>query len=468
MRHTESMIHREIAMSDATRLDEPPPAYDVTLELEDIQATVLRSRPQPYFGTHLLVSFADANAGHELLQRLCPHVASAADWWKARDAWISVAFTFAGLEALDLPRHCLDSFPESFRQGMAARADQLADHGANDPQLWETPFGTGEIHLGVSIYSDSIAKWRKTMTVAQQQLQGVKGVKLLLAQDFGAQPSDRNSFGYKDLISQPAVEGSGVPPLPGQGRPIKAGEFILGYPGEAGVVLPMPQPPALGRNGTYVGIRKYQSRVGTFNRFLKDHAESPEDRELLAAKLVGRWRSGAPLTLAPERDDPALGADPQRNNDFSYANDQVGRRVPLGAHMRRVNPRDSDLPVLTDVHLHRMIRRGTTFGAPYDPEATSAVDDEIPRGLFFIFLSANAMGTLEFLQREWIQNGNFTGLRDERDPIIGQQEDNATFTIPKEPVRQRVPGIETFNVLRGGEYLFMPGLSALRWLAEHK
>jgi Dyp-type peroxidase family len=454
-----------MVMSAVDRLGEPPLSNDVILELDDIQATVLRYRPEPYFGTHLLLRTGNAAAGRELLQRIYPHVASAANWWKASDAWISVALTYAGLEALEVPQHALRSFPESFRQGMAARADQLADHGVNDPKHWEQPFGTGEIHLGISIFSDSAEKWRKTMATAQQQFQNIQGVTLLSAQDFGAQPSARNSLGYKDLISQPAIEGSGVAPLPGQGRPIKAGEFILGYPGEAGVISPMPQPPALGRNGTYVGIRKYQSRVGAFNRFLRDNADTPEGRELLAAKLVGRWRSGAPLTLTPQRDDPALGADPQRNNDFTYADDPHGIRVPLGAHMRRLNPRDTDLPVLTDVNLHRIIRRGTAYGAPYSPEATSTGDDDIPRGIFFIFLSANAMGTIEFLQREWIQDGNFTGLGDERDPLIGLQQEEATFTIPKEPVRHRIPAIETFNVLRGGEYLFMPGLSALRWLA---
>jgi deferrochelatase/peroxidase EfeB len=126
--------------------------------------------------------------------------------------------------------------------------------------------------------------------------------------------------------------------LPGQGRPIKAGEFILGYPGEAGVPLPMPRPDVLGRNGTFVGLRKYQSRVATFNRFLREHAGTEQERELLAAKLVGRWRSGAPLTLTPTQDDPALGADPRRNDDFTYADDPRGHQVPLGSHMRRMNP----------------------------------------------------------------------------------------------------------------------------------
>jgi deferrochelatase/peroxidase EfeB len=228
----------------------------------------------------------------------------------------------------------------------------------------------------------------------------------------------------------------------------------------------MPRPDVLGRNGTFVGLRKYQSLVGTFNRFLQEHAQTEQERELLAAKLVGRWRSGAPLTLAPDRDAPALGEDPRRNNDFTYANDPRGLQVPLGSHMRRMNPRDTEMAVLTDVNIHRIIRRSTTYGPPYDPNAISEQDDEAGRGIYFIFLSAKAMATMEFLQQEWINNGNFMGLGEERDPNVGLQEDGATFTIPQEPVRRRIHGIQTFNVLRGGEYLFMPSLSALRWIAD--
>ena len=223
------------------------------------------------------------------------------------------------------------------------------------------------------------------------------------------------------------------------------------------------------RNGTFLGLRKYQTLVGTFNRFLRDHAQTDEERELLAAKLVGRWRSGAPLTLAPAKDDPALGQDPQRNNDFNYANDPEGKQAPLGCHMRRMNPRDTKMPVLTDVNIHRIIRRSTTYGAPYDPNAFSAHDDEVPRGLYFLFISAKAMATMEFLQREWINSGNFTGLGEERDPIVGLQQDEVRLSrFRRQPVRHRVHGIQTFNVLRGGEYFFMPSLSALKWLAELK
>jgi Dyp-type peroxidase family len=448
------------------RLGGDLPRGPVTVELDDIQATVLRYRPEPYYGTHVMLHVDDARAGREFVRRLTPHVDSAAQWWEAGEAWISAAISYTGLVALGLPEDSLRSFPEAFRVGMAARADQLRDHGPNAPENWDKPFGSGTIHIVVSVFSDSEQTWRDTMEMAQQQYQGFSGVTVLMTQAFGAQPGDLNPLGYRDSIGQPAIEGCGVDALPGQGRPIKAGEFILGYPGEAGVPLPMPRPDALGRNGTFVGLRKYQSLVGTFNRFLREHAGTEPERELLAAKLMGRWRSGAPLTLAPTDDDPALGADPRRNNDFTYAADPHGHQVPLGSHMRRMNPRDTEMALLADVNLHRLIRRSTTYGAPYDPDATSAHDDKVPRGLHFLFLSAKAMATMEFLQEEWINSGNFMNLGDERDPNVGLQEEGATFTIPRDPVRRRIHDIHTFNVLRGGEYFFMPSLSALSWIGN--
>jgi Dyp-type peroxidase family len=440
-------------------------APESTLDLHEIQATILRPRPAPYFGTHVLLRIDEPSAGRELFRRLTPHIDSAAGWWSVKSPWLSVGISYAGLKALGLPEDSLQSFPEAFRQGMAARARQLGDVGINDPKNWDAAYGKGGVHIGVQAFSDSEEDRRRILGIAREQIDGLS-VSILAMQDFGAQPGDLNSLGYKDGIDQPAIEGSGFDPLPGQGQPIKAVEFILGYPGEAGFPPPMPQPDILGRNGTYVGFRKYQSRVGAFNRFLQAHGSNEAERELLAAKLVGRWRSGAPLVLAPEVDNPALGADVQRNNDFNYAHDPRGRQAPFGCHIRRMNPRDSKLTRLTDVNLHRLIRRGTTYGPPYDPNALSEADDEVPRGAIFLFISAKAMATIEFLQQEWINDGNFVGVGDERDPIIGLQQEGAVFTIPHEPVRRRVHSIETFNVLRGGEYFFMPSISGLNWLAN--
>jgi Dyp-type peroxidase family len=436
------------------------------LDLQEIQATILRPRPAPYFGAHIGLRIHQGRTGREFLRGLTPYVQSVAEWWSARGPWLSLAISYAGLETLGLPQESLRSFPEAFRSGMAARARQLRDDGLNDPKNWDTAFRERQIHIAVSVFSDSEESKQRALAKAREQYEKVSGISVLFRQDFGAQPGDRNSLGYADGIDQPAIEGGGVEPLPGQGRPIKAGEFILGYPGEAGVPLPMPQPDILGRNGSYVGVRKYQSRVGAFNRFLHANGATEQEREMLAAKLVGRWRSGAPLTLAPENDDPALGADPKRNNDFNYANDSRGMRVPFGSHIRRMNPRDTQLTRLTDSNIHRLIRRGTTYGLPYDPNALSEADDDAPRGSYFLFIGARAMDTMEFLQQEWINDGGFIGVGNERDPIVGRQEEGGTFTIPKEPIRRRLHGIETFNVLRGGEYFYMPSMSALKWLAN--
>jgi len=442
-----------------------PSLHAPMLELSEIQATVLRLRPTPYYGSHVALRIDDPRAGRELIRRVTPHIDSAADWWEQATPWLSIAISYAGLQALGLPESSLQSFPEAFRVGMAARARELRDDGVNDPANWEPLFRDGKFHIGLSGFSGSEERWRQVMAVARQAYEGMSGVRLLAIEDF-AVPDGRNSLGYKDGIDQPPVEGSGVDPLPGQGRPIKAGEFILGYPGEAGVPLPMPQPEMLGRNGTFVGFRKYQSRVGAFNRFLHANGATEDERELVAAKLVGRWRSGAPLTLAPDRDDPDLGADPKRNNDFEYKGDPHGRQIPLGSHIRRMNPRDTELTRLTDVNIHRLIRRGTTYGKPYDPTELSDEANQIERGAIFLFISAKAMATMEFLQQEWIDDGDFINANGERDPIVGRQEPEATFTIPKTPVRRRLRGIETFNVLRGGEYFFMPSLSALTWLGN--
>src|SRR5215470_9115820 len=257
-------------MALADRLGGDLPRGPVTVDLDEIQATVLRYRPEPYYGTHIMLHVDDARAGREFLRRLAPHIDSASEWWQAGEAWISVAISYSGLVALGVPEDSLQSFPEAFRVGMAARADRLRDHGVNAPEHWDPEFASGNVHIAVSVFSDSDATWRRTMDLARRHYEERPGLTVVTAQDFGAQPGDLNPLGYRDSIGQPAIEGSGVEPLPGQGRAIKAGEFILGYPGEAGTLLPMPSPDVLGRNGTYVGFRKYQTRVGAFNRFLRE------------------------------------------------------------------------------------------------------------------------------------------------------------------------------------------------------
>src|SRR5260370_34307547 len=135
----------------------------IAVDLHDIQATILRHRPEPYFGTHLFLRINDAHGGRELLRRLRPHIASAADWWNAGDAWIAVAISHPGLVALGVPAGSLRSFPEAFRGGMAARAEKLRDYGPNDPRNWDPPCGSGQIHIQVRIVCDTDDKLRRTI-----------------------------------------------------------------------------------------------------------------------------------------------------------------------------------------------------------------------------------------------------------------------------------------------------------------
>jgi deferrochelatase/peroxidase EfeB len=161
---------------------------------------------------------------------------------------------------------------------------------------------------------------------------------------------------------------------------------------------------------------------------------------------------------------PELGSDLKQMNNFTYAQDPKGLRCPIGAHIRRMNPRDTALEVMTNVKIHRIIRHGTSYGPPLPENVTD--DDGKQRGIFFIFLSAKAPETFEFLKREWINTGNFLGLGPEEVPIAGEHAGAGTFTIPGKPIRRRLQGMERFTVTRGGEYGFVPSLSALRWLAS--
>lgn len=437
-----------------------------TLDLGDIQGPILRRRPAPYYGTYALLRIDNAADGRELLRRLTPHVVSAADWDAGRDLWIAVVLTYAGLKALGVPPASLDSFPIEMRDGMASRADALGDTGESAPLHWQAPYGTGDIHLALTILADTEDIWRQKLALAEAQLSDLPGVAQLGRSDFAQLPGGRTTLGYKDGISFPNIAGtgSGAHPSRGSGPEIAAGEFILGYPGEAGTVLPMPHPEVLGRNGTFVGFRKLHTHVAAFRRFLRENSQDAVEEELLAAKMVGRWRSGAPLALAPDRDDPALAEDGTRNNEFDYADDPNGLRCPFGSHIRRNYPRETDMPVLTDVNLHRIIRHGTTYG-PLLPEGILE-DDGAERGIFFIFMSARAPKTFEFLKSHWINDGNFLGLGTEKDPLAGNHDGTGTFTIPKRPIRRRLQGLSSFTLTRGGEYGFMPSLSALRWLGD--
>ena len=364
-----------------------------------------------------------------------------------------------------MPQASLDSFAPEFRQGMAARAAELGDVGESSPENWEKPLGTSDVHVALAALSPDAARLEAVLESARRADQDLAGVELIWRQDCYQLPTGRTSFGFKDGIGQPAVEGSGMPASNPQERPIKAGEFILGYPDETGELSPMPTPQRLGRNGTYIVFRKLHTRVAAYRSYLRDRAANREEAALLGAKMVGRWQSGAPLALAPDRDDPALGADATRNNDFLYGDDRRGLKCPAGAHARRANPRDAfDGDGSVDVRLHRMIRRGTSYG-PMLPDGVLE-DDGADRGIIFVFAGSHLKRQFEFVKTQWLNDGIFIGAPLEKDPLVGRPAGTGVFTIPKQPIRRRLQEMPPFVVTRGGEYCFAPGLRGLRWLSE--
>jgi Dyp-type peroxidase family len=439
------------------------------LELDDIQSGILRPRPTPYAATYILLRIDDPEAGRELMGRLSNVVASAAHPSSpAADTWVSVSLSYQGLKALGVPQPSLDSFSLEFRDGMAARATQLGDIGESGPDHWERPLGSRDVHVVITGLSPERTSLERALDRARAAYGQLAGIEAIWRQDCHALPTEKEAFGFKDGIGHPAIQGSGLPGSNPREEPLKPGEFILGYPDEMSDTPTLPQPEILGRNGSYVVFRKLYQRVAEFRAYLRANGSDPDDEERIAAKMMGRWRSGAPLALCPMHDDPALGTDPRRNNDFLFKQDDaIGYKTPCGSHIRRMNPRDADIAGIT--RIHRMIRRGTSYG-PLLPDGVLE-DDGADRGLMFAFIGAHIGRQFEFVQSEWMNDGAFFGGDSSRDPIAGSGNTGpngtgATFDIPNRPLRRRLQGLPRFVVTRGGEYCFLPGLKALRWLAE--
>ena len=217
------------------------------------------------------------------------------------------------------------------------------------------------------------------------------------------------------------------------------------------------------RNGSYLAYLRMEEHVGAFREFLRTQAYGAADQqELLAAKLMGRWRSGAPLVLCPDKDDPALGGDLQRTNDFLYKEaDPHGYRCPIGAHIRRMNPRDT----AENMQRRKMIRRGGTYGSAL-PEG--APDDGVERGIAAFIGCSSLIRQFEFAMNVWVNDPTFKDLDNERDPIVGHHDGTIDMTIPKRPIRKRLRGLPAFTTIRGGAYFFLPGIRALRFLASGK
>ncbi len=470
------------------------------LEMDDIQGLVIRGYGNLSAACYLLLQIVDRDRARQWLNTMTDQLTTGNV--RPDTHSLNLALSYPGLRALGLETPVLQGFSEDFQAGMTTPHKQraLGDSGANAPDTWAwggTQSDAAEIHLLLLVYAvDETAL--DTLTSELQagfDAGGVKQIYQPLNTVWLSEPKEH--FGFRDGISQPLLEG--LPKAQQADNPIPAGEFILGYRNAYGRYnerplvrpddplageLPVAEGVAeedrgkrdLGKNGSYLVFRQLQQDVKGFWDFIRqaaarDASGDPDASIRLAAKMVGRWPSGAPVTRSPERDDTSLSSD----NSFNYHQDDArGLKCPLGAHIRRTHPRDSLEPEpgtqksLDFADRHRILRRGRVYGVPLAAsmrveEIMDAEDQgDAERGLHFICLNGNIGRQFEFVQQTWANDPRFNGLYHDPDPLIGSGGD---FTEQACPVRKKVHDLPQFVRVRGGGYFFLPGIKALRYLA---
>lgn len=493
---------------------------DRPVELHDVQGLVRFGYKHLTEACFLLLRVKDSAAARAWLAQAPVTSAIKAD--PLPQTALQVAFTSEGLRALEVAPDLREEFSAEFVAGMAsdpARMRRLGDVGANDPGGWRWGAGERVPHVAVFLYARSgrLATWEQE--IEAQCAAGFARIERLSTSD----TQDVEPFGFVDGISQPQIDWECKRPVRDQDQLEYSnvsclGEFLLGYPNEYGLYTPRPlltpqrDPEALlpraedapdqadlGRNGCYLVIRQLRQDVQRFWRELDRQAEGDTDlRERLAAAMVGRKKNGEPLVV-PSEESVIDGASAPRSklNNFTYEADPRGVRCPLGAHIRRVNPRNADLPggqggilsrlwrmlgfnaaareqdLIASTRFHRLLRRGRTFGAGVGPalsatESSSGADT----GIHFICLVANIKRQFEFVQSAWLMGNKFAGLTAESDPLLGHRlpdpGDSSTdgFSMPQaDGPDRRLTGLPQFVTVQGGAYFFLPGIRALRYLA---
>jgi len=422
----------------------------------DVQGGIVTPYPTLAGGALLLVGILDASLALQWLATV--PITSESDTLLGkrppRDVYINVALSLSGLRALGASDVRLAAFSQPFREGMEQRAGVLGDWHANHPQYWplprrnwpvgvadEHPIDMGSVHLLVQLRHDALGANQVGAVIAN--IAATPGLALLSVQQLrrqaGPDGETRESFGFVDGISQPRVA-----PSPGGNQwsdEVPKGELLLGYPTSRDVVAVPEQADALLDNGSYLVVRKLRQNVDRLQSVLADNAARLDiDPELLAAKLMGRWRDGRPL------------AEPGNStNDFTYAADPQGSRCPFHAHIRRANPR-------AGVILPRIARRGLSYGMPGDAD----------RGLVFMAYNANLAEQFETIQR-WMAGANGSGgYSGQADPFLGVatagQERVHRCEIDGRAIDIRL-GDQPLVEVQWGGYFFVPSIPALRQLA---
>ncbi len=488
-------------------------------EFTDIQGFVRFGYRHMTEACFVLVKIKDAAAARAWISGVLPLVTSAEERSPRPTRALHVAFTPSGLKKLGVPAQIVNGFSLEFRDGIAGNANRsrrLGDTGTSAPEGWEWGLGGQTPHAVVLMFANpgGLNEWRAQIQNGPWPAAFEEFPELTSSGRVGKEP-----FGFGDGISQPTIDweqkrhpSANLDQL-AYSNDVCLGEFVLGYsneysqltdrpvlsPGEPGSEL-LPDAPDgpgkdLGKNGTYMVLRDLEQDVRGFWQFL-DKAAGAGRYELAEAMVGRRLQSGAPLM--PLRSSPVPGA-PGALNQFTYDADPLGARCPLGAHIRRANPRNPDIPgnptnflshlfrklgfgnphfgddLVASTRFHRLLRRGREYGPELSPEEalTPKPPDDPKRGLYFIAINANIERQFEFIQNAWLMRTKFDGLTEESDPLLGNRAavegcpyTNA-FSRPQESsVRRRVLDVPQFVTVRGGAYFFLPGIRALRYLSR--
>jgi len=440
-------------------------------DLPEVQGVILRGYTFEFVRDFVL-TIEDAGAFKEFLGSLVPGgpsagaltVTSAATWTVKPDYALSIGLSYAGIQALGLPVSFGDPLfdYQAFKQGAVARAPIVFDVGASAPANWVpclAPANAGKAHVLLTLHAKDAA----TLESGTQTLRGMFGqggaaraVSFGAADYFEARalPDGTVHFAYTDGISQPNV--MGLPRPPDKQKPVPAYEVVLRNTSQA--PYPFPTPEVFAKNGSFGAFRILEQDVFGFDAYLKNSGVDPE---LLAAKFCGRWRNGNPLELAPDAPGDPLPDD--QLSDFDYFSDPEGLRCPIGSHTRRGNPRDAE-SFPSQFPDHRIVRRATPYGPPWDP---SLGNDGIPRGLVGYFIGASLENQFEFIMQRWVNGQNFAlnfSQPQGFDPVLGPNApQSSAFAFPPSG---NVTGFEEFITTKGGLYCLLPSLPSLAWMAS--
>ena len=446
----------------------------------DIQGFILSSYASNMpCANYLLLKITEPDSCRKWLSQLTSLITTGVD--RKTDFSLNIAFTAPALQRLGLTADELQTFSAPFQEGMSTplRQQLLGDTGNSAADKWTWGNSDNPVDILLLLFASGEDQLAAQLSQLETGISNSGGIALIKSLAAGRQPNAEEHFGFLDGIGQPVIEGTGREQKQlsrtGHATVIKAGEFILGYENE--MLKPDPLPAGFnsanfGTNGTYLVFRQLEQHVHEFWNYLDQTTRgdsgtsSRAAQEKLGAKIVGRWKSGAPLTNHPHN-DPEIPPAVNQDNNFSFAaKDGDGFGCPIGAHIRRTNPRDSlfDDPEvsLRTVKRHRIIRRGRSYG---DRSANVYVNDGKERGLHFICLNSNIERQFEFIQQSWANNPSFDALNNETDPLIGQRNEGNVFSMQGCPARTRIHNLPEFITTKGGAYFFMPGIAALKKIA---